>query len=77
MPSLHISKVSYALLERQRLTLGTIDQKNLITDIQMDAIEGILNMLDTWSDEEYFTFIKFRKDYYPNIEDIPGGLSDD
>ena len=54
MPSLHISNVSYALLEHQRLTLGTIDQKNLITDIQMDAIEGILNMLDTWSDTEYY-----------------------
>ena len=54
MPSLHISNVSYALLEHQRLTLETIDQKNLITDIQMDAIEGILNMLDDWSDTEYY-----------------------
>jgi hypothetical protein len=54
MPSLSISNVSYALLEHQRLTLGTIDQKELITSIQMQAIEGILNMLDTWSDEEYF-----------------------
>jgi hypothetical protein len=54
MPSLQISNVSYALLEHQRLTLGTIDQKNLITDIQMDSIEGILNMLDTWSDTEYY-----------------------
>lgn len=54
MPSLSISNVSYALLEHQRLTLGTIDQKSLLTNVQMEAIEGILNMLDTWSDTEYY-----------------------
>ena len=54
MPSLHISNVSYALLEHQRLTLGTIDQEVLLTDVQMEAIDGILNMLDDWSDTEYY-----------------------
>jgi hypothetical protein len=53
MPSLSISNVSYALLEHQRLTLATITAEQLNTE-QMSAIEGILNMLDTWSDEEYF-----------------------
>jgi hypothetical protein len=53
MPSLSISNVSYALLEHQRLTLATITAEQLNTE-QMSAIEGIQNMLDTWSDEEYF-----------------------
>ena len=53
MPSLSISNVSYALLEHQRLTLATITAEQLNTE-QMSAIEGTQNMLDTWSDEEYF-----------------------
>ena len=53
MPSLSISNVSYALLEMQRVTLATITADQLNTE-QMSAIEGIQNMLDTWSDEEYF-----------------------
>ena len=53
MPSLSISNVSYALLEHQRVTLATITADQLNTE-QMSAIEGIQNMLDTWSDEEYF-----------------------
>ena len=54
MPSLHISNVSFALLEHQRLTLATIDQEVLLTNVQMEAIDGILNMLDDWSDTEYY-----------------------
>ena len=54
MPSLHISNVSFALLEAQRLTFATIDQEVLLTDVQMEAIDGILNMLDDWSDTEYY-----------------------
>ena len=64
MPSLSISNVSYALLEHQRLTLATITAEQLNTE-QMSAIEGIQNMLDTWSDEEYFikTPIILRNNY--------------
>tara|TARA_R110000824_G_scaffold273475_1_gene461977 strand:+ start:25 stop:216 length:192 start_codon:yes stop_codon:yes gene_type:complete len=62
MPSLHISNVSYALLERQRVTLATITADQLNKE-QMSALEGIQNMLDTWSDEEYFILKSgFRKE---------------
>ena len=62
MPSLRISNVSYALLERQRVTLATITADQLNKE-QMSALEGIQNMLDTWSDEEYFILKSgFRKE---------------
>jgi len=51
--TLPLSGVSFALLEKQRLTLATIKPEQL-TPEQMQAVEGIQNMLDAWSDEVYF-----------------------
>lgn len=51
--TLTLSGVSFALLEKQRLTLATIQPEQL-TPEQMQAVEGIQSMLDGWSDEIYF-----------------------
>lgn len=51
--TLVIDAVNFKLLERQRLILGTIDPKRL-SKKQMIALDGIQNMLDTWSDDRFY-----------------------
>ena len=53
MRILIIDNVDLELLERQRLILSTLQPNQIPTHEQMDAIEGIQNMLDGWSDEIY------------------------
>ena len=48
---LHIENVDLDMLERQRIALrGLHSILEEITEKQNDALEGILNMLDHWSD---------------------------
>jgi hypothetical protein len=54
MVTITFSRVAAALLELQRLTLATIQLGHPITQEQMDAITGVQEMLDDWSDERYF-----------------------
>ena len=39
------------LLEEQRLLLATINGIGVLTPDQMEALNGIQNMLDAWADE--------------------------
>ena len=54
---INIKDVDPILLDKQRLTLAGIlsqarDYESL-TSYEMSAMEGLLNMLDSWSDSQY------------------------
>ena len=49
MTTLIIDNINIELLEKQRLILQTIDYNNLTVE-QAEALQGIQNMLDNWSD---------------------------
>lgn len=63
MAYLKISNVDLELLEEQRLTLATITQNVALTKEQLDAINGIQNMLDDWSDQRAFSKDDFHDVY--------------
>ena len=51
-----LKNVDVYLLEQQRKILATIPREAL-TEMQRAALDGIQNMLDSWSDEEYYNKI--------------------
>jgi len=68
MSTLIIENVNFELLEKQRVALGaTIYQPGLVNPEVASLIHGLLNMLDAWSDSEYY---KKSKEYYEKIKRI-------
>ena len=59
--TLLISDVDLDQLERQRVLLNQMldalmeSHGELVTPEQVDALVGVMNMLDEWSDEVYFS----------------------
>ena len=63
MATINIPRVDVVLLDQQRKQLAGIDTKNL-TIAQQEALEGILNMLNQWSDnnqEQITALMEVRK----------------
>lgn len=64
MPELTIQNVDLTLLESQRLTLAELSnllhnqRDGEIGNYHLDALDGVLAMLDEWSDDLYFKGIK-------------------
>jgi len=56
MSRLVIEKVDLDLLEKQRKVLNKFlcTQSGVLTDDEVEALEGLANMLDEWSDKIYF-----------------------
>lgn len=66
---LEIDNVSLELLEKQRILVNSLydklnaGQKKRVTANEKDALLGILNMLDSWSDKIYFEKGKNENNY--------------
>ena len=55
--TLVIENVDYKQLDKQRLILAEfLMSKHRLSKKRVDALNGILNMLDFWSDKEYFKY---------------------
>jgi len=58
MSTLTIEKVDLELLDKQRKVLNKFlfvgDSCEVLTDEEVEALEGLANMLDEWSDQRYF-----------------------
>lgn len=57
MSTFTIPDVDLELLERQRKALATLTFSDAFKELsqpQREAINGILNMLDEWSDQNYY-----------------------
>jgi len=58
MSTLTIEKVDLELLDKQRKILNKFlfvsDSCEVLTDDEVEALEGLANMLDDWSDQRYF-----------------------
>ena len=53
MSTLKITGVDLLKLEEQRVALSRIDRSILLNTNQIEALDGIQNMLDNWSDQRY------------------------
>ncbi len=53
MSTLIVKNVDLLKLEEQRKTLSGIDRSRRLNSNQIEAIDGIQNMLDNWSDQRY------------------------
>jgi hypothetical protein len=49
-----IEKIDWALLEKQKMSLVNVLNNDDIEDEDKTNIEGILNLLDTMTDENYY-----------------------
>jgi hypothetical protein len=54
MDTLVITKVDYELLEKQRLNLHNVIDKLTAAGEDTELLQGLANMLDSWSDENYY-----------------------
>ena len=57
--TLKIKNVDFRLLDKQRLTLAKVLEglrvySDFTTEKEHEHLEGLLSMLDHWSDERYF-----------------------
>lgn len=79
-----LDNVDTAKLDQQRLVLaGIVINDHGLSKTQEDALEGIVNMLDTWSDKRHFQYDakthvegRYADDApYPKVTNVTGNIA--